>query len=90
MVTDEPEKYRSGVTFADGTTVHHRKELDAVQRELLSRSAEEYRQSPGARRSLTAGLKQLRGHARELATQDARELVERFGQLGRRKLQLAV
>ena len=34
VVTDEPEKYRSGVTFADGTTVHHRKELDAVQREL--------------------------------------------------------
>ena len=31
VVTDEPEKYRSGATFADGTTVHHRKELDAVQ-----------------------------------------------------------
>ncbi|MDH3993632.1 MAG: indolepyruvate ferredoxin oxidoreductase family protein, partial [Gammaproteobacteria bacterium] len=34
VVTDEPEKYRSGMTFADGTTVHHRRELDAVQRDL--------------------------------------------------------
>ena len=34
VVTDEPEKYNSGVTFAGGTTVHHRKELDAVQRDL--------------------------------------------------------
>jgi indolepyruvate ferredoxin oxidoreductase len=34
VVTDEPEKYRSGVTFADGTTIHHRKELEAVQKEL--------------------------------------------------------
>lgn len=34
VVSDEPEKYRSGSAFADGTTVHHRKELDTVQREL--------------------------------------------------------
>ncbi|MEP4149212.1 MAG: indolepyruvate ferredoxin oxidoreductase family protein [Halioglobus sp.] len=34
VVSDEPEKYNSGVNFASGTTVHHRKELDAVQREL--------------------------------------------------------
>ncbi len=34
VVTDEPEKYRSGTNFASGTTVHHRRELDAVQREL--------------------------------------------------------
>ena len=34
-------------------------------------------------------LTDLRNHARELASQDARELVERFGELGRRKLQLA-
>ena len=35
------------------------------------------------------GLSQLRDQARELASQDARELVERFGQMGRRKLELA-
>ena len=34
VVTDEPEKYSSETLFAPGTTVHHRKELDAVQKEL--------------------------------------------------------
>jgi indolepyruvate ferredoxin oxidoreductase len=34
VVTDEPEKYKSGFSFASGTTVHHRKELDAVQKDL--------------------------------------------------------
>ncbi|RFC66931.1 MULTISPECIES: indolepyruvate ferredoxin oxidoreductase family protein [Mesorhizobium] len=32
VVTDEPEKYR--VAFPGGTTIHHRDDLDAVQREL--------------------------------------------------------
>jgi hypothetical protein len=60
-------------------------QLDRVRRELLTRSAEDYRNSLTASRSLESGLSQLR----ELDTQDARELVERFGQMGRRKLQLA-
>src|SRR5688500_3212042 len=34
VVTDEPEKYASVTTLAPGTTVHHRDELDAIQREL--------------------------------------------------------
>jgi indolepyruvate ferredoxin oxidoreductase len=34
IVTDEPEKYSGHVTFPSGATVHHRSELDAVQREL--------------------------------------------------------
>ncbi|MEH6592311.1 MAG: indolepyruvate ferredoxin oxidoreductase family protein, partial [Halioglobus sp.] len=34
VVTDEPEKYNSGANFASGTTVHHRRELDDVQRQL--------------------------------------------------------
>ncbi len=34
VVTDEPEKYRGTSEFAPGVTVHHRDELDAVQREL--------------------------------------------------------
>ena len=33
IVTDEPEKY-AGVALADGVTVHHRDELDRIQREL--------------------------------------------------------
>jgi indolepyruvate ferredoxin oxidoreductase len=34
IVTDEPEKYSGHVVFPAGATVHHRTELDAVQREL--------------------------------------------------------
>ncbi|GAA6121138.1 indolepyruvate ferredoxin oxidoreductase family protein [Acidovorax sp. FG27] len=33
IVTDEPQKY-DGVQLADGVTVHHRDELDRIQREL--------------------------------------------------------
>ncbi|MCY4097932.1 MAG: indolepyruvate ferredoxin oxidoreductase family protein, partial [Rhodospirillales bacterium] len=36
VVTDEPDKYGIGRAFAEGTTIHHRSELDAVQRELRS------------------------------------------------------
>ena len=34
IVTDEPDKYKSDMHFADGTTIHDRKELDKVQREF--------------------------------------------------------
>jgi indolepyruvate ferredoxin oxidoreductase len=35
VVTDEPEKYGdAGISFPPGVTVHHRSELDAVQRDL--------------------------------------------------------
>jgi indolepyruvate ferredoxin oxidoreductase len=34
VVTDEPEKYESKSVFASDVDVHHRRELDAVQREL--------------------------------------------------------
>jgi indolepyruvate ferredoxin oxidoreductase len=34
VVTDEPDKYPSGIEWAPGVTVRHRMELDAVQREL--------------------------------------------------------
>ncbi|MDB5715107.1 MAG: indolepyruvate ferredoxin oxidoreductase [Sphingomonadales bacterium] len=34
VVTDEPEKYESVEGLAPGTTVHHRDDLDQVQREL--------------------------------------------------------
>ncbi len=33
-VTDEPDKYPSGTEWAPGVTVHHRDELDRIQREL--------------------------------------------------------
>ena len=33
IVTDEPAKYE-GVVLGEGVTVHHRDELDRIQREL--------------------------------------------------------
>ena len=34
LVTDEPDKYPIGTNWAPGTSIHHRDELDKVQREL--------------------------------------------------------
>jgi len=36
VVTDEPWKYDKGIAWPRGLTVHHREELDAVQRELAT------------------------------------------------------
>jgi hypothetical protein len=63
--------------------------LEQAKRELLSRTAEEYRDSSRARQHLVNGLQQLRQQASELAKQDATELVQRFGNLGVRKFNLA-
>lgn len=75
------------MNFADDAEME--RQLDRVRSELLSRSAEDYRQSPSATRSLEDGLRRLRDQAGELADRDARDLVERFGRMGRRKLQMA-
>ena len=34
VITDEPEKYAIGTGFATGTTVHHRDQLDSLQKDL--------------------------------------------------------
>ena len=34
IVTDEPDKYAGRISFPSGATIHHRRDLDAVQREL--------------------------------------------------------
>ncbi len=34
VVTDEPDKYPSGLNWAPGLTIHHRDDLDKVQKEL--------------------------------------------------------
>ncbi|MBE0542250.1 MAG: hypothetical protein IH623_12755 [Verrucomicrobia bacterium] len=65
-------------------------QLEMVRRELLTRTAEEYRQGGAtAVATLESGLAKLADTARQLAQQDATELVQRFGGLGRRKFQLA-
>src|SRR5512135_2861432 len=64
-------------------------QLETVRKELLNRSAEEYRDSTKARNQLVAGLSQLRDTAKALANQDAAELMQRFGEMGKRKFHLA-
>lgn len=63
--------------------------LERVRQEFLVRSAEDYRDDGAARSRLEQGLEALAQTARDLAQQDNRELVERFGQLGHRRLHLA-
>jgi len=60
--------------------------LERFRRDLLTRSAEDYRNQPGAMASLTEGLNRLRENAVQLARSDAREIVSRFGQMGGRRL----
>jgi hypothetical protein len=64
-------------------------QLENVRKELLSKTAEEYRDNKRARGHLIAGLTNLANHASSLARQDATELVQRFGQVGVRKFNLA-
>jgi hypothetical protein len=64
-------------------------ELERVRQEFLQRSAGEYRDSEFARTQLQQGLANLADTARQLASQDTREIVERFGSLGQRRLHLA-
>ncbi len=64
-------------------------QLERVRKEFLSRTAEEYRDDAKAQARLTAGLTGLRDVARDMAQADAREVVERFGQMGRRRFNLA-
>ena len=75
------------LNFANDTVMDQ--QLEQVRRELLSRTAEEYRDSSPARNQLVQGLSRLRSKAKELAHQDAADLVARFGSLGRRKFNLA-
>jgi len=63
-------------------------ELERVKREFLSQTAGEYRDSDYARQKLQSGLTALADTAREMARQDSRELVERFGQMGVRKFHM--
>jgi hypothetical protein len=75
------------LNFANDTVMEQ--QLEEVKKELLIKTAEEYRDSAVARARLKNGLSQLANQARNLAHQDATELVQRFGELGRRKFNLA-
>ena len=75
------------MNFANDTEMEQ--QLETVRRELLSKNAEEYRDSATARQRLVSGLSRLAGEARQLAQQDATELVERLGAMGQRRFHLA-
>ena len=75
------------MNFANDTEME--RQLETVRRELLSKNAEEYRDSATARQRLVTGLSRLAGEARQLAQQDATELVERLGGMGQRRFNLA-
>ena len=61
-------------------------QLDRVRAEFLVRSAEQYRGDGNARQRLNDGLRGLADFARRLASEDTRELVEQFGQMGQRRI----
>lgn len=75
------------MNFANDTEMEQ--QLQRVREELLSRTAEEYRNSASAQQQLTQGLQKLSQHARELAKADTQALVQRFGEMGRRRFSLA-
>jgi hypothetical protein len=60
--------------------------LERFRRDLLSRTAEEDRNQPGAMANLTDGLNRLRENAVQPVHNDARNIVSRFGQQGTRRL----
>lgn len=75
------------MNFAGDTVLEQ--QLETVRRELLSKTAEEYRDSRTARQRLTQGLGQLAEQARALVQADTTEIRQRFGELGRRRFSLA-
>jgi hypothetical protein len=75
------------MNFVNDTVMEE--QLENVRKELLSKTAEEYRDNARAKTRLVNGLSQLANHASQLAKQDASELIQRFGQVGVRKFHLA-
>jgi hypothetical protein len=75
------------MNFANDTVME--RQLEQVRRELLTRSAEDYRADATATKTLVSGLSQLADQARQLARQDTGEFLNRFGEIGKRKFHLA-
>jgi hypothetical protein len=75
------------LNFAGDTEMEDK--LDSMRKEFLSSTAEEYRDDANAQVKLRTGLNKLRDTARDLAKQDSSEIVARFGQMGRRRFNMA-
>jgi len=76
-----------GLNFAGDADMD--RQLEQVRQELLSRTAEEYRNNETWKQQLVSGLTALGDRARQMAQEDKAALVQRFGELGRRKFALA-
>jgi hypothetical protein len=63
--------------------------LERFREQLLTRSAEDYRNDSGAMQSLTEGLNRLRDNAVAMVRTEGRDVLTRFGQMGGRKLAIA-
>jgi hypothetical protein len=63
--------------------------LERFREQLLTRSAEDYRNDSIAMQSLTEGLNRLRDNAVAMVRTEGRDVLTRFGQMGGRKLAVA-
>ena len=63
--------------------------LERFREQLLTRSAEDYRNDSTAMRSLTEGLNRLRDNAVAMVRTEGRDVLTRFGQMGGRRLAVA-
>jgi hypothetical protein len=63
--------------------------LERFREQLLTRSAEDYRNNSGAMMNLRDGLNRLHDTALAMARTDGREVLTRFGQFGGRRLAVA-
>jgi hypothetical protein len=64
-------------------------QLNEVRQQLLSRTAEQYRNNDNWKQQLVQGLTGLATKAKEMASEDKTALVHTFGELGKRKFSLA-
>lgn len=64
-------------------------QLDEVRQQLLSRTAEQYRSNADWKQQLVSGLTDLADKAGQMATEDTAALVQRFGEMGKRRFALA-
>ncbi|WP_193211173.1 DUF3150 domain-containing protein [Luteolibacter marinus] len=60
--------------------------LDRFRQDLLTRSAEDYRNDSNAMQNLTDGLSRLRDNAVAMVRTEGRDVLSRFGQMGGRRL----
>jgi len=80
------ESFRA-LNFAGDTQLEST--LERFRQELLTRSAEDYRNDSNTMRSLTDGLNRLRDNAVAMVRTEGRDVLTRFGQFGGRKLAIA-